>query len=242
MQRRRTITTCCAVLAALAAIVSVERVSVVPLGLTPRAVAISAAHTSVIVDTPNPIVLDLRQNTYSFQQLQDRALLLGNVIGTPQVRDYVAARLNVPASSIQVTTPATPAVPLPAVDPGHARKVTDIAHLGPQYRLNIEADPTVPILDIYAEAPNPRDAVVLANSAVTGLRAYMSSLASSLKVPAADQVRLTQLGTAQGGVTNPGVNLQLSVLVFLIAFGILYGLTALLRVAPARRVEVVPEG
>ena len=52
-----------------------------------------------------------------------------------------------------------------------------------QYRLDIEANPTVPMLDIYSEAPTADSATLLANAAVAELRAYLGDLATSQRTP-----------------------------------------------------------
>lgn len=216
------------IVALCASVASVAHIGLFPPHVTPRAVATSVARTSLIIDTPTSILLDLRQDTYSLGGLQNRALVLGNVIASPPVRDYIARDLKIPASVIGVTTPGTPTQPLPSVDPQHPRKTTDILQVASEYRLSIEADATVPVLDLYAEAPTVAQADQLANDAVDGLQAYMRSVGASQKVPSTDQVRLTQLGRAEGGTTNPGVKWQLMFLVFLFAYAIAYGALMLL--------------
>ena len=70
------------------------------------------------------------------------------------------------------------------------------------------------MLDIYAQAPNPKSAALLANSAVDCLRQYLSDLAVSQQIPRKDQARLLQLGSASGNVINQGIYWQAAVLVF----------------------------
>ena len=79
-----------ALLAVVAVGWSLLSVGVVPPRLTPRDVDMATAHTSVLVDTPQSSVVDLRQNTYSFQGAVNRSTLLGNVIASRPVREYVA--------------------------------------------------------------------------------------------------------------------------------------------------------
>jgi hypothetical protein len=209
-----------ALVGVLAALVSVEKVSLAPPGLAPRAVATAAAKTQALVDAPSSILLDLRQDTYSFQSYSNRALLLGNMIASAPVRQYIAAQVGVPATSLEITTPATPQEPLPRVDSGHPRRTTDILRLDATYRLSVIADPTVPILDINSEAPTVTGAIKVANAAIAGLKSYLAQIAGAERVPTASRVRVTQLGAAQGGVVNPAVNMQLIPLVFALAFGL----------------------
>ncbi len=49
---------------------------------------------------------------------------------------------------------------------GHERHTTDIAKLNDEYRLVVTANPTVPVLRIYAVTGDKRTAAALANAAV----------------------------------------------------------------------------
>ena len=52
----------------------------------------------------------------------------------------------------------------------NAPHTTDILKRPNEYRLSIQANPTVPVLDIYAEAPDDAAAKKLASGAVSGLQ------------------------------------------------------------------------
>jgi hypothetical protein len=231
LSRRRRVVAVSVLVGLLAAVYSVDHISLFPPRLTPKDVSIASAHTSLVVDTPDSVVLDLREDTSSFTGLQNRAILLGNVIAGGPVLDYMAAQVHVPDTAIQVLAPATPEQPLPRVIVGHGRSVKDIFRYANQYRVSVEASPTAPLLDIYTEAPTTAAAVALANGAVDGLDRYMATLAAQKNISGKDQIHLTQLGRAEGAVTNPGANWQLALLAFLAGFWIAVGaLTALGRV------------
>ncbi len=223
LSRRRRMVAAAVLVGLVAALYSVDHISLFPPGLSPKDVSIATAHTSLVVDTPDSVVLDLRQDASSFTSLQNRAILLGNVIAGGPVLDYMAAQVHVPDTAIQVLAPATPDQPLPRVVVGHDRSVKDIFRYANQYRVSVEASPTAPLLDIYTEAPTTTAAVALANGAVDGLKRYMSQLAVQTQITGKDQIRLTQLGRAEGAVTNPGANWQLAALAFLAGFWIAIG-------------------
>lgn len=208
-----------AVMSLLVAVYSVAKISLMPPKLTPRALEMATATTHVIVDTPVSSVLDLRQSTDSFQALTQRAILLGNVIANGTVREAIALRAHVPGDALEVAPPLTPAQPVPLAG-SHNNSVSAIAKTTDQYRLSITADPIVPMLDIYAQAPNPASAATLANAAVDCLRQYLTSLAVSEQIPPRDQIRLLQLGRAHGNVINQGIYWQSAVLVFVLVFGL----------------------
>lgn len=217
-----------AVIALLVAIWSVANISLAPPGLTPRALEMATGTTHIVVDTPRSSVLDLRQNTYDFEALTQRAVLLGNVMANGPVRAAIAKRAGVPVNDLEVAPPLTPQQPRATVGSANQPSVTDIVKSTNQYRLSIEANPTVPVLDIYAQAPTASSAATLANAAVDGLRQYLSSLAAIQHIPSGDRIRILQLGSATGEVINNGVYWQVGLLVFVLTFAAACGTTIIL--------------
>src|SRR4051794_24836373 len=89
----------------LVALWSVDRISLFPPSLTPRAEQLSTATTHVVVDTPKSTIIDLRQDTYSFEGLTQRSILLGNVMANGPVRAAIARRAHVPIEALQIAAP-----------------------------------------------------------------------------------------------------------------------------------------
>jgi hypothetical protein len=207
-------------LAILVAVWSLWKVSLVPPELTPRALEMATASTHVVVDTPRSSILDLRQNTYGLEALTNRAVLLGNVMANGPVRDSIARRAGVPPEVLEISAPVTPKQPQARASSGSQRHTSDILESNDQYRLSIQANPTVPVLDIYAQAPTAGEAELLANSAVAGLRTYLEDLAATERTPEAKQIQLVQLGLARGEVVNEGVRWQVGLLAFVLTFGV----------------------
>lgn len=207
-------------LAALAAVWSVEKISLAPPGLKPRALEMATAATHVIVDTRTSQLIDLRQDTYSIEGLRNRAVLLGNVLASSGVERRIALRAHVPVDALRIQAPLTAEQPAPPVDSQNARHTTDILRSNDQYRLNLKANPTVPMLDIYAQTPSADSAARLADAAVQELRAYLAGLAAVQRTPPQDQIRVVQLGHATGVVINRDVQWQVALLAFLFTFGV----------------------
>lgn len=205
-------------LALFAAVWSVGKISLFPPSVKPRVLNMAAANTRALVDAPTSAVLDMNVSTVNLQSMTNRGVLVGNVMASEPVRQYIARRAGLPAYMIQVASPLTPDFPRPLAASGKASP-RDILKSPNQYRLSIQANPTVPILDIYSEAPTPDKAAQLANAAVEGMEDYLKDLARQQSVPAGRQVHLVQFGRAKGGVINPGVRLKLGVLTFLIVLG-----------------------
>lgn len=210
----------CALLGLIAALSLSYKISIFPPGLSSRTLQMASASTEALVDTPHSTVLDLRQDLFDIESLTNRAVLLGNVMASEPVVAYIARRAGVPAAAIRVTTPRTPNSPRPITAPGEEAKTSDLVRSTNQYRVSIIADPTVPILRIYSQAPTAKAAGELANAVVDGTRDYLDREASTLNVAQSKQVRFTQLGRAHGAVINKGVRLQVTLLSFLIVSGL----------------------
>jgi hypothetical protein len=209
----------CAALGLVTAVWSVARISVLPPKLTSRSLEMATASTQVIVDTPQSTLIDIRQDTTSLDALTNRAVVLGNVIASPAVRESIARRANLPFESLQIIPPLTPKQPRVLAEAGNARHTSDILKLNDQYRLYIQGNPTVPVLQIFAQTPTAESAQALANGAVDALQAYLTELAGSARTPGTDQIRLMQLGRAKGTVINNGIEWQVAFLAFFLAFG-----------------------
>jgi hypothetical protein len=205
-------------LALIAALWSVERISLFPPGLTPRSLEMATASTQVVVDTPKSALLDLRQDTYGLDALTNRAVLLGNVMASPQVREAIARQARVPVESLRIAPPLTPKQPRALAETGNRKRTSDILKLNDQYRLAIQANPTVPVLHIYCQAPTAESAQALTNAAVDATRRYLADLAASAGTPRDRQVRLLQLGRAKGAVINGGIAWQAALLAFALTF------------------------
>ena len=151
-------------------------------------------------------MIDLRQDTYDISALTNRAVVLGNVIASTNVEAKIAQRR--PPAALRIQAPLTPQQASPPVNSQTQRHVSDIAKSMDQYRIEIDANPTVPVLDIYAQTPTADSAAALANAAVDELRSYLANLAVTQRTPAKDQIRLRQLGRATGTVINHGARTQ----------------------------------
>ena len=206
-------------LALFAGLWSVQKISLSPPGLTPRSLEMATASTHVLVDSPTSAMVDLRQDTYSVDGLRNRAVVLGNVIASSQVQARIAARAHVPLERLRIQAPLTAQQPSAPVDSENARHTSDILKSTDQYRIDLKANPTVPMLDIYAQTPTAESAGALANAAVDELNKYLAALVARQNTPLKDQIRPVQLGRATGVVITPGVRWQAAFLTFLLTLG-----------------------
>jgi hypothetical protein len=205
--------------ASLVALWSVQHISLFPPGLKPRSLEMATASTHVVVDTPTSALVDLRQDTYSLEGLRNRSVLLGNVVASSRVKERIARKLDLPPESLRVQAPLTREQSAPPVDSENASHTSDILKSTDQYRLNIRANVSVPMLDIYAQSPTAESASILVNAAVDELRTYIAQLAAEESTPKRAQIQLIQLGRGHGVVINEGVRWQAALLAFLLTFG-----------------------
>jgi hypothetical protein len=219
--------------AAVASVFSVARVTLLPPTLAPRTLEMATAYTQVMVDSPHSALVNLGVDSDGVANMTTRALLVGTLAETPPVTEFISRRTGVPTSSLQIQGPSTAAHPAPRKVTGRSNGPVDLLRAPDQYRLDIYADPIVPFLDVYAQAPTADSAANLANGAVDGLNAYLRSVATSEGHGRYSQVRLRQFGRAEGKVINPGVDVQVAVLAFLLVFGV--GLTITVAIGRVRR-------
>ncbi len=203
---------------------------------------IATASTHVVVDTPTSALIDLRQDAYKQELLRNRAVLLGNVIASTTVRRNIARRLQLPVQEVLVQAPLTREQTAPAIDSENARRTSDILKSTDEYRLNIKANPSVPVLDIYAQTPTAESASILVNAAVDELRAYLAERAAAEGTDERSQIQLIQLGRGRGVVINEGINWQVALLAFLITFTVCAGTVILIdRVREGWRLAALSE-
>jgi hypothetical protein len=212
-----------ALIATFFAFLNVNAISLAPPKVTPRHLEIGAASTHVLLDAPTSLVTDQNRNT-NFQSLVSRATLFGDILASPPLRQIIGRRIGVPADDIAATSRLTSTVQREMREPDSVQRANQILNSTQPYRLDIQADPTRPIIHIYAQGPSAPAAVSLANASVAGLIEYLKVHAVRTGSSPKEQVVLEQLGRARGGVVNSKTKPEIVGLTFLVVFGISLGL------------------
>ncbi|MDA0166592.1 O-antigen ligase family protein [Solirubrobacter ginsenosidimutans] len=207
-----------AVVALVLAIWSVASISLLPPKLTPRAMTVGGATTHVLLDSRGSWILDPTSTTADFTGLSMRADLLGDIIATPPMRDRIAHIIGVPASQISSNSRITANVTAIMREPDLEQRSNQILNSKQPYRLEMQADPALPILNIYAQGPSTAAAMRLANAAYTALEQQLHELTVRDGASESDRVQIRQLGGARGGVINGGSEMQIAILTFLVSF------------------------
>lgn len=216
-----------AVVATMATVASVYDVGLLPPKLEKRELQIGAATTRALIDS-RPVsdrtTVDGLSDYDDLAALNERAGPLSQVMASPQVLRRVAARIGVDERRIAASTQVTQSVPRSLIEPDGERRADEIRAAAAPYRLEIQARPGLPVLDIYARAPSADRARQLADASIGAFNAFLADLARRRGIPSADHVRLTQLGAARGGPVDSIAPVEIAGLTFVVVFGISAGL------------------
>ena len=195
-----------------------------------RSYEFGAAQAQILVDSPRSSLIDLTQET---PPLAQRAAVYAQFMRSNAVKVAIAKEVGVPATSIVTEGPYTAAggtqnIPRPATT-----RANELRGEGKLYRLVFDYQPDLPVVSIYAQAPTAAGAIKLASGTVKGVGAYISGLEAEQAVPAHAQTHIRELGPAEGGTVNSGVDPMVTLLAFLAALiagcGAIIGYIALRR-------------
>jgi hypothetical protein len=223
----------CIATAVCATLVSLYSVSVMPPGLQARHLDVAGASTLVVVDRPRPLVSDDLATDGDYRTLQKRAVLLGNLMTSPPAMSHIAHRAGIDQRAIAVVTRITANVQSVLTEPDSERRTSDIRDSNLAYRLEVQPHPTLPSLNVYAQAPTVAEAQRLADSAVPGLLDLQRELAARERVAPRQTLRIEQVGRARGAIINGGNRIMIAGLTFVFAFAMAAALLAI--VARLRR-------
>ena len=210
--QRRGLVALGAVIALIAAIVSVYQVGLSPPSLTSRTNVFSTASTQILVDTPDSAFADLADD---IDPLDTRASVFARFLASPAAVALIAREAHVPFDAVEAQGPYDQNLPAQIQEPTAERRSSQIVGEGALYRLRFENNSILPIISVFAQAPTTPGAKRLAEAAPKALRVYIERLQSKLHTPAKRRVEIRQLGHGTGGVVNQGADLQIAALVFI---------------------------
>ncbi|HTR73917.1 MAG TPA: hypothetical protein VMH33_01495 [Solirubrobacterales bacterium] len=213
--QRRRLVVLGALLAAVAATLSVCTVGLFPPSLTSRTNVFATASSQILVDTPDSAFADL---SYELEPLEARAAVFARFLANPAALGLISRQSGIPADEIEAQGPYEMNLPLTQQEPTAGKRSTQIIGEGALYRLRFESNPDLPIISVFAQAPTEKEAVRLADAAPLALRAYVERLQERQVTPPKDRVEIRPLGRATGGVVNAGADTEIAVLVFLVVF------------------------
>ena len=236
LDRRLLVLALCMAVASVCAIWSVCTVSLFPPSVAPRQMDIAAATARIAIDRPKPLIGDDHATDYDYETLQTRAVLLATLASTGPVAEYIARRAGIDPDDLVATSPVTSGVQTVFTEPDSERRAEQIVKTAEPYRLEARGAETLPIIDLYAQAPTVAEAERLADAVAPAVREYLADSARAGGADPADQEVLTQLGHARGAMVSSGTQLQIAFFTFLYAFAITLAL-ALIVILSRRRMR-----
>jgi hypothetical protein len=213
---RRRLVALGAVIAAIAALLSVYSVGLFPPSMTSRTNVFATASTQLLVDAPDSAFADLEND---LTPLETRAAVFARFLASPVALQLIADEAKVPVSSIEAEGPYDINLPVIQQEPTAGQRSSQIIGEGALYRLRFENNPVLPVVSVFAQAPSEDEAIALANAAPRALRTYINRIQTQQDTPEDRRVVIRKLGNATGGVVNAGANVQIALLVFIIVFG-----------------------
>lgn len=213
--QRRLLVALGALVALVAALLSVNRVELFPPSLQSRTNVFATASTQILVDTPRSAFADLSNET---DPLETRASVFARFLTSPVAIALIAREAGLPVDAIEAQGPYELNLPPFQQEPTAEQRSTQIIGEGALYRLRFENNPELPIVSVFAQAPTRGAAIGLAAAAPAALRAYVERIQRRQHTPVARQVEIRKLGHATGGIVNEGASRQIAVLVFAVVF------------------------
>ena len=201
----------------------------------------ATASTQMVVDAPRSALGDAGEDLTPYTA---RAFVFARLMTTPQALQYIGQAAGLPGNLIAASGP----IELTGPQATHAPTATQgiqLTSAPAHYTLNFLQNPQLPTVDVYAEAPTTKQAIALANGAVTGFATYITNLSNQSSVPAGQRIAIRQAGSATGGIVDPGASKSLAAIIFMVVFALwcalvlfVTNLRAQLRIARADRLTL----
>jgi hypothetical protein len=217
----------CVAVGLIAAVMNTDGMSVIPLSLHRHSLEIAGASTQAIVDNPGGTELQQGAQSGLLNFLTARSVLLGEMMSSRPVASEIAHQAGIPPSQLSVSTSYVQNWPENFIWPDLEVRANQIVEARAPYQLNIQPDPALPRLEIYARAPTVEGAVRLADAAVPGLRAFLRADAIDAGVNPLEQLRVEQSGPPRGAILNTHAKLYILALTFMIVAAVCGGLLLL---------------
>lgn len=213
--RRRRLVAVGALIALIAALLSIFQVGLFPPSLTSRTNVFATASTEILVDTPDSTFADLAND---LDPLNTRASVFARFLASPAAVVLIAREAKLPVEAIEAEGPYDQNLPIFQQEPTAEQRSSQIVGERALYRLRFENNPNLPIIQVFAQAPTEEEAVALSAAVPAALRGYITRIQAEQNTPAFRQVEIRRLGAAVGGVVNEGASLQIATLVFIVVF------------------------
>ncbi len=145
--------------------------------MQPRSVSVGLAATHVMLDAPRSLITKPEVSSYDFDVYAKRAALYGNLLDTPPLRERIARIAGISPDELTTRSRLTMGVQRAMREGDAEQRANQLAVATRRYKLDFQADPANPLLNIYAQAPSAEAAERLADAAVVALEKYLDDRA-----------------------------------------------------------------
>lgn len=206
-----------AVVALLAAVISVSNVSLFPPKLGKGTLEYYSARTQILVDSSDSSIADLGRD---FSPMVARANVYSRFLTTPTALELIGKKAGVPPTEIYAEGPYQLGQARYVQEPTAERSGAQLLGREARYRLRFDSDPELPIVVAYAEAPSAAVATALAQGSATGLAEYVEGLQDQQVIPEKRRVTIRQLGSTTAKPVTAGASPKIAAFVFIVVFGL----------------------
>jgi hypothetical protein len=223
-----------AIVAIVVAILFTFRISFSPPSLHPRALQLSVARTSVLIDARHSTLGSARANSHRYASLASTYTDLSN---SEPIINPIAHALGVAPENIGVQTQVTQHVPLSQSQPLEPQVGTQILGTHHHYFLVARNDSGTQIVQFYGQAPTRAQALTIVRTAALALQDYVNHQIRVQHVAKSNRIEVRQLGLTYGGTLDKNVSLNAAILVAVIvwALGMIAVITLRNQARRARR-------
>jgi hypothetical protein len=213
-------------IAAIAGIASVYRVSLSPPSLQRSTLDYASAQTQIFVDSESSSLGDLMND---FTPMNARANVYARFLTTPTALRLVGRKAGIPGDRIYAQGPYQLGQARYIQEPTAERRGQQLIGNRALYRLRFDSDPELPIVTMYAEAPNPEQATRLADGAAAALADYVTRLQADQGISERRRVAIRKLGSTPGAWVSEGAGRKIAVFVFVLVLVLWCGMTIAVR-------------
>lgn len=184
--------------------------------VTSHSTVYATASTQMLVDSPDSALANASVDLTGYV---NRASVFARLMTSATALQYIGKAAGIDGSLIDANGPieinGSPTATHAPVDIVGGKDLPAPA----LYELSLVQNPSLPTVDVYAKAPTSKQAIALANGAVTGFANFVTQLNAN-NVPQGERIEVRRLGQATGGIVDPSAGKSIAVLVFVAVFAL----------------------
>lgn len=179
----------------------------------------ATASTQMLVDSPSSTLANAQSDMTGYTA---RAGVFARLMTSDEALSYIGKAAGIPGNLIDANGPlevngSTTASHAPVQIQGGKDTLAPAT-----YKLSFNQNPDLPTVDVYAQAPTTAQAIALANGAVTGFSNFIAQRHED-QLSANKRILVRQLGSATGGLVDPGASKKIALFLFVLVLALWCG-------------------